>query len=166
MVDWLIYRMSARPDHAAMLVHDLERFEPVEPDEDDVAEIELVKVPYNGPIVAVFREGGELGIWLNEYAKPALDASWWQRRGFAPAEGERYVDPQTDEERVETGSPVRFPVVPSKLAELIVEALTEYFGLAPTDEVIATENGNPDDWPGGGVDLTDQLPLISDVRRA
>ena len=36
MVDWLIYRMRARPDHAAMLVHDLQRFEPVEPELKDV----------------------------------------------------------------------------------------------------------------------------------
>jgi hypothetical protein len=166
MVDWLLYRMRARPDHAAMLVHDLQRFEPVESDEDDVAEIELVKVPYDGPIVAVFREAGELGIRLDNGAKPAREESWWQRRGFEPAEGEPYIDPETYEERAETGPPVRFPVAPDELARLVVEALTEYFGLAPTDDVIATENGNPDDWPGSESDWPHALPSISEVRRA
>ena len=164
-MDWLIYRMRARPDHAAMLVDDLQRFEPAESDKDDVAEIGLVKVPYDGPLVVVFRDGGELGIRLDG-AQPARDASWWQRRGFEPAEGEPYIDPETYEERVETGPPVRFPIARDELARLVVEALTEYFGLAPTDDVIATENGNPDDWPGSESDWPAALPLISEVRRA
>ena len=161
MVDWLIYRIRALPDHAAMLVRDLQRIEPVV---DDVAEMELVQVPYDGPIVVVFREGTELGIRLDG-ADPSR-ASWWLRRGFALAEGEPYIDPETDEERVETRPPVRFPVLADELARLIVETLTEHFGLVPTDELIATENGNPDDWPGGGVDPPSELPLIDEVHRA
>lgn len=163
-VSWLIYRMNARPDHAAMLVNDLQRFEPAEDYGDGIAEIELVKEPYDGPIVVVFRERRRLGMRLDG-TQAAQDASWWQQRGFKPAEGRPYIDPETDEERVELGPPVRFPVKPQDLAPLIVEALTEYYGLAPTVDVIATENGNPDDWPGDESVWPDALPLISEVRR-
>lgn len=158
-MSFFIRRITPRLEHVSALVPQLQRLAPVPYLDDDgepapVAEIQIVLEPYDGPIVVMFREGDELGLRLDAFAD-APDQAWWRERGFELAEGDPYIDAETEEERVETGPPVKVPVRTADFGPLLLAALAEFYGLPPERELVATENGNPDDWP-------DAIPMITD----